>query len=114
MPGRRAWGVVDAEEPVDGEPLEQAVIDHRLGRWARLLGGPRSIAMWPSCPQACIAPALRETHWTPLSSVMARASSSERSPTVRPDVPRVSDATSPVPPMPVSTMYPSSPRTRET
>ena len=39
MPGRRAWGVVDAEEPVDGEPLEQAVFDHRLGPSARLLGG---------------------------------------------------------------------------
>jgi hypothetical protein len=30
---------VDPEEPVDGEPLEQTVIDHRLGPTSGFLGG---------------------------------------------------------------------------
>ena len=120
--GRDAGQVVDAVERVDREALEEPVVDHAPGRpgraplragsmtrtvpsnppcSARRAAAPRSIARWPSWPQACIVPG-----W--LGGVLDAAVLGDRQarrarsavPTARPDVPRVSEPTRPVPPMP--------------
>ena len=48
---------------------------------------PSSIAVCPSCPQACIAPGRSEANSTPLSSWIGSASMSARSATVGPGLP---------------------------
>ena len=48
---------------------------------------PSSIAVCPSCPQACIAPGRSDANSTPLSSSIGSASMSARSATVGPGCP---------------------------
>jgi hypothetical protein len=58
------------------------------GRAARMRAATAPIAVWPSWPQACMRPALREAYGTAFCSGMGRASRSTRSSTVRPGPPR--------------------------
>lgn len=71
---RKAGDVVQAVERVDRKPVEQAVLDHgcstlssagwkmnrtvpsRCSSRVRDSAAPRTMAMWPSCPQACMVP----------------------------------------------------------
>ena len=56
-------------------------------RAASSCAAPSSIAVWPSCPQACMTPSRSEANSTPLSSWIGSASMSERSARVRPGRP---------------------------
>ena len=72
---------------------------------ARYWAAPSSIAVCPSCPQACILPGTVEAKGSPVASVIGSASMSARSPITRPvlsDFPRMTPTT-PVRPMPVTT-----------
>ncbi|MFI7468778.1 hypothetical protein [Nonomuraea sp. NPDC049646] len=63
--------------------------------------------MCPSWPQACMKPGLRETWACVPGSSSGRQSMSARSPTARPLPPLVREATTPVPPTPVTTSRPA-------
>ena len=59
---------------------------------------PSSMVVWPSCPQACMAPALRLAWAAPLASRIGSASMSARRLTRRVPAPAVSVPTTPWPP----------------
>ena len=69
----------------------------RSTRWR---AAPRSIVVCPSCPQPCIRPGCRDACSKVLSSSIARASMSARSPIARFPCPHLSVPTTPVPPRP--------------
>ncbi|MCY1504385.1 hypothetical protein D9M68_385530 [compost metagenome] len=81
-----------------------ATLPAKLRVSARYLAAPRSIAVWPSWPQACILPDVSEAQGLPLVSVIGSASMSARRPIVRPEprLPRIRPTT-PVRPRPVTT-----------
>ncbi len=62
------------------------------------LGDPKAIAVWTSCPQACITPGMREEKAKPVRSSMGRASRSARNATTGPGEP--TSATKPAPARP--------------
>src|SRR6202451_109991 len=68
---------------------------------ARYLAAPKSIAVWPSWPQACILPGTVDWYGRPVSSSSGSASMSARSPTTLPPAlrPRMTPTT-PVGPVP--------------
>ncbi len=57
---------------------------------------PSSMAMWPSCPQACMTPRCREENGSPVSSAIGSASMSARRATRRPGSPPAMSAMTPV------------------
>src|SRR5260364_223258 len=65
-------------------------------RRARERAAPSSIAVWPSCPHACIFPAFCERCAKAFCSCMGSASISARSPIARADAPARSVPTTPV------------------
>ena len=67
---------------------------------------PSSMAVWPSCPQACMRPGWVEAWATPERSVRARASRSARRPMAGPGRSPRKVATTPVPARPVCTVKP--------
>ena len=62
-----------------------------------------AIAVWPSCPQACITPGVPEVKGASSSSVSGSASMSARHAMVGPGRSPWSTPTTPVPPTPVRT-----------
>ena len=77
---------------------------------ARYLAAPSSMVVWPSCPQACIAPFTVLRKGRSVSSSIGSASISARSPMARLPEPFRSTPTTPVPPTPRWTSIPSASR----
>src|SRR5881394_3685209 len=80
-------------------------VPEKLRVSARYLAPPSSIAVCPSCPQACILPGLMERYGRLVCSSMGSASMSARRPTTFPapcPLPRITPTT-PVLPMPAMT-----------
>ena len=61
-----------------------ATVPSKLRVSQRYRPAPSSIAVWPSCPQACIAPGVCDAHGLPLVSATGNASMSARNPMVLP------------------------------
>jgi hypothetical protein len=107
---------VHAEHRLAGEEVEEAILEHAPRAALALLGGleddvqdagpawgrapDSSIAVWPSCPQACILPKTLLAQGLPLLSLMGSASMSARRPMRRVPVPTLSVPTTPVTPSP--------------
>ncbi|CAB4757968.1 unannotated protein [freshwater metagenome] len=73
---------------------------------ARRAAAPSTMAMWPSCPHACITPSFCERYDRSPRSFSSRPSMSARRPITFTPSPRVSDPTTPVPPTPRTTSTP--------
>ena len=78
----------------------------RSPRSLRTRAAIRAMAVWPSWPQACMAPSFCERYGTSFASWMGRASMSARTMTVLPGRPPRSRPTTPVLATPVATSRP--------
>ena len=90
-----------------GWKMKTAVPGSSARRAARISARVIAMAVWPSCPQACITPAVPEVNGASRSSVTGSASISARQAIVRPGLSPRRTPTTPVRARPVRTSSPA-------